>query len=76
MNIFKKMKINKCLKIIEPEVDKQLMEMGLLTVENGQKKYAFGSINVKWQIQKDLMKEKFNIDWKSPQDENPYTKFD
>ena len=39
-------------------------------------KYAFGSINVKWQIQKDLMKEKFNIDWKSPQDENPYTKFD
>lgn len=37
MNIFKKMKINKCLKLIEPEVDKQLMEMGLLTVENGKK---------------------------------------
>lgn len=39
MNIFKKMKINKCLKLIEPKVDKQLMKMGLLTVENSKKNY-------------------------------------
>ena len=76
MNIFKKIKINKCLKKIEPDVDKRLIELGLLKVVNGKKEYAFGSVNTKWQIQKELMKERFNIDWQSPQDKNPNINFD
>lgn len=76
MNIFESIKIKKYLKMIEPDVDKRLMELGLLKVINGKKEYAFGSVNTKWQIQKELMKERFNIDWQSPQDKNPNINFD
>ena len=76
MSIFKSIKIKKCLKKIEPDVDKRLMELGLLKIINGKKEYAFGSVNTKWQIQKELMKERFNIDWQSPQDKNPNINFD
>ena len=76
MSIFKSIKIKKCLKKIEPDVDKRLMELGLLKIINGKKEYAFGSVNTKWQIQKELMIERFNIDWQSPQDKNPNINFD
>lgn len=76
MSMFKSIKIKKCLKKIEPDVDKKLMELGLLKVVNGKKEYAFGSVNTKWQIQKELMKERFNIDWQSPQDKNTNINFD
>ena len=52
MSIYKSIKIKNCLKMIEPDVDKRLMELGLLKVINGKKEYAFGSVNTKWQIQK------------------------
>ena len=74
--MFKSIKIKKCLKKIEPDVDKKLMELGLLKVVNGKKEYVFGSVNTKWQIQKELMKERFNIDWQSPQDKNSNINFD
>lgn len=76
MNFIKKMKEKKYLKQIEPEVDKELIDMELLKIENGKKNYALGSVNVKWEIQKRLMKEGFNIDWQSPQDKNPNINFD
>ena len=76
MSFIKQMKEKKYLKQIEPEVDKELIDMGLLKIENGKKNYAFGSVNVKWEIQKRLMKERFNIDWQSPQDKNPNINFD
>lgn len=76
MSMFKSIKIKKCLKKIEPDVDKKLMELGLLKVVNGKKEYVFGSVNTKWQIQKELMKERFNIDWQSPQDKNSNINFD
>lgn len=76
MNFIKKMKEKKYLKQIEPEVDKELIDMELLKIENGKKNYVLGSVNVKWEIQKRLMKERFNIDWQSPQDKNPNINFD
>ena len=76
MNFIKKMKEKKYLKQIEPEVDKELIDMELLKIENGKKNYALGSVNVKWEIQKRLIKERFNIDWQSPQDKNPNINFD
>ena len=76
MNFIKKMKEKKYLKQIEPEVDKELIDMELLKIENGKENYALGSVNVKWEIQKRLMKERFNIDWQSPQDKNPNINFD
>lgn len=76
MSLIKQMKEKKYLKQIEPEVDKELIDMGLLKIENGKKNYALGSVNVKLEIQKRLMKERFNIDWQSPQDKNPNINFD
>lgn len=71
MNLLKKMKINKLLKEIGPEVDKELIGMGLLKIENGKKNYAFGSINVKMEIEKRILKEKYNIDYQTYKDKHP-----
>ena len=76
MKFLQGFKVKKYLKEIEPDVDKELMEMGLLKIENGKKDYALGSVNVKWDIQKKILKDKYNIDWKSPKDKNPNVNFD
>ena len=76
MKFLQGFKVKKYLKEIEPDVDKELMEMGLLKIENGKKDYALGSVNVKWDIQKKILKDKYNIDWKSPKDKNPNINFD
>ena len=57
MSIFKEIKINRYLKKIEPKVDKEWMEMGLLTIVDGKKNYKMGTCNIKWQIQKELMND-------------------
>ena len=41
MSIFKSIKIKNCLKMIEPDVDKRLMELDLLKVINGKKRICF-----------------------------------
>lgn len=76
MKFLQRFKVKKYLKEIEPDVDKELIEIGLLKIENGKKDYALGSVNVKWDIQKKILKDKYNIDWKSPKDKNPNINFD
>ena len=77
MKFFENLKIKKLLKKIEPEVDEKLIELGDLTIdENGKKIYKMGSANVIWQIQKDILKEKYGIEWKSPQEKNPNINYD
>ena len=74
--MIKKLKINKLLKEIEPEIDKELESLGLLKIIDGKKDYALGSINIKWDIQKRILKERYNIDWKSPKDKKSNIEFD
>ena len=74
--MFKKTYENKCLKKIQSEIDKKMIELDLLKIENGKKIYKTGSCYTLWTITKDMMKEKYNIDWKSPQDEHPDWNFD
>lgn len=76
MGFLQRFRVNKYLKEIEHDVDKELMKMGLLKIENGKKDYALVSVNVKWDIQKKLLKDRYNIDWKSPKDKNPNINFD
>lgn len=76
MKFLKKIRINKYLKEIESDVDNELIKIGLLKIENGNKNYATGTANVKWDIQKKILKDRYNIDWKSPQDKNPNINFD
>jgi len=66
-----KISVEEALKAIEPEVEKILIERGLLKISNEKKEYAFGTVNVMWKIQQQLLKEKFGIDWKTPAEENP-----
>jgi len=65
-----KISVDEALKQIEPEVEKILIEKGLLKINNEKKEYALGSVNVIWKIQQQLLKEKFDIDWKTPAEEN------
>lgn len=76
MSILKEMKIRKFLKEIEPEVDKKLIDMGLLKIENGKKDYALGSVNIKMEIEKRLLKEKYNIDYQTYKDKHPNINID
>lgn len=72
----KQISVEEALKAIEPEVDKILIEKGLLKINNDKKEYAFGTVNVMWKIQQQLLKEKFDIDWKTPAEEKPGCFFD
>ncbi len=72
----KQIGVEEALKAIEPEVEKILIERGLLKINNDKKEYAFGTVNVMWKIQQQLLKEKFDIDWKTPAEENIGTFYD
>ena len=64
------------LKEIENKVDNEMIERGLLTVKDGRKIPAFGSIHVRWEIEKKLLKERYNYDWKTPAEKNPGIMYD
>lgn len=68
--------VKKYLKEIEPEVDEMLIKQGLLKIENDKKIPVFGSIQVRWKIEKQLLKERYNIDWLTPAERNPHINYD
>ncbi|MBO5477713.1 MAG: hypothetical protein J6A15_08185 [Clostridia bacterium] len=68
--------VEDAIKELEPEIDKILMEMGALKIIDGKKEYAFGSINTIWSLQKKLLKERYDIDWETPQERNPHITVD
>lgn len=66
----------KYIKEMEEEVDQEMIKRGLLHVENGEKVPVFGSCNTRWEIEKRLLKERYDIDWKTPAEKNPFIKYD
>jgi len=40
------------------------------------RKHYMGDCHIYWEEKKRILKEKYNIDWKSPQDRMPHAKFD
>lgn len=78
--MFSKSKIEKLEKEIEPfvqeEFNKWKIEEGFVD-ENGKPLEAvFGSCHVYWSIKKRLMKEKYNVDWKTPAELHPEINYD
>lgn len=68
---------NKYLKEIKDEVDQEMIKRGLLTIdENGKELPVFGSCNIRWSIEKEILKERYNIDWQTPAERNPFIKYD
>ena len=68
--------VDKCLEEIKEEVEQELIKEGAMTIKNGEKIALPGSCNIRWKLEKKLLKERYGIDWKSPADLNPEKKFD
>lgn len=68
--------VEKYLEKIKEEVEQELIKEGAMTIKNGERIALPGSCNLRWKLEKKLLKERYNIDWKSPADENPGMKFD
>lgn len=66
----------KYLKEIENEVDQEMVNRGLLTIDGNKKIPAFGSCHVRWAIEKSILKERYNVDWKTPAEKNPNINYD
>ena len=64
------------LKEIEDEVDQEMIKEGLLRIENGRKIPSFGSIYTRWAIEKRILKERYNYDYKTPAEKNPFINYD
>ena len=68
MGIVSTNQVKEQLRTIQPIVDEELIKMGLLNIVDGEKYYAFGSNKIKEEIQKKLLKEKYDVDWDGPED--------
>ena len=68
----------KRLKSLEPQVYKAMAKRGIIELdENGEtKEWKMGNIHVYWSELKKLMKKEYGVDWKSPADRNPHTRYD
>ena len=61
----------KCFKEISSEVEDKLKE--ILKDINP---YRIGYCHIYWKAKKELLKNEYGIDWKSPSEMNPRTRFD
>ena len=69
--------VEKYRKEMKDEIDQEMIKRGLLTIdENGKEIPAFGSCHIRWNIEKKILKERYNIDWQTPDEEEPYAKYD
>lgn len=69
--------VDKYLDEIKDEVDQEMIKRGLMYIDdNGSKVSKFGSATTRWEIEKRILKERYNINWQSPADKNPGMKFD
>lgn len=69
--------VDKYLDKIKDEVDQEMIKRGLMYIDdNGSKVSKFGSATTRWEIEKRILKERYNINWQSPADKNPGMKFD
>ena len=76
-NTFAKMleepkEIQEKLDEIAKEVDEEMEKLGF--TRNGTP--MRGSCHARWEIEKEILKKRYGIDWKTPQERNPNVRFD
>jgi len=54
----------------------EMIKEGLLRIEDGRKIPSFGSIHTRWAIEKRILKERYNYDYKTPAEKNPFINYD
>lgn len=58
------------------EVNDIMIKEGIIQIKDGEQVYPIGSSYKKWDIQKRLLKDKYNIKWRTPHEVNPFILFD
>ena len=66
----------KYLEEIKDEVDNKMIELGLMREINGEKIPLLGSCHTRWKIEKEILKDRYNINWKTPSERNPFIRYD
>lgn len=66
--------IEECINKLKPEINNELKKLGLIDDDGNPTR--LGVCHTQWSITKKLMKERFNIDWKSPAELTPWIDFD
>lgn len=67
----------KYLNEISDEVDELMIKEGLYHKdENGNIIPSFGSCQRRWSIEKKILKERYNLDWQTPSEKNPFIDYD
>lgn len=75
--MFRKWKINRLREKIRPEVEKLMIEEFPFAIdENGNYRPFMGSCHSFWAYEKQILKERYNIDWRTPAEERPDILFD
>jgi len=74
--IYDKEYVEKCVAEIMPEVTELLKKENMIQTIDGKDYPVMGCCHHEWALIKQIMKERYNIDWKSPQDEMPWIDFD
>ena len=70
-------KIDELCEKIRPEVEKLMIEeFPFAADENGNYQPFMGSCHSFWAHEKQILKERYNIDWKTPAEEHPYIQYD
>lgn len=68
--------VDKYLKEIEDKIDEEMVKLGLLSIIDGKKIPVFGSCHTRWALEKKYLKERYNIDWQTPAEKNPFINYD
>ena len=64
------------LNLISDEVDQKMVSLGLYHLVNDKLEPTLGSCHVRWGIEKEILKERYDFDWKTPSEEHPEINFD
>lgn len=66
------------LKSLESKAYRAMARRGVIELdENGEpREWKLGNIHAYWSEMKKLMRKEYGVDWKSPADRNPHTRYD
>ena len=68
--------VQKYLEEICDEVNQKMIKLGLVKEVDGKLIPLFGSCHTRWKIEKEILKKRYNIDYQTPSEKNPFIYYD